>query len=71
MSDVAYDRQKIDYLYSFAERAMEQLPHLELLSERLTVLERIQKESPNIQAQLDFIRENNKRFPECLAAERQ
>lgn len=50
MSDVAYERQKIDFLYSFAERSLEQLPHVDLITERLQVLERIHKESPNIEA---------------------
>jgi hypothetical protein len=50
MNEVAYDRQKIDYLFQFAERSLEQLPHLDLVFERLQVLERIHKEAPNIHA---------------------
>ena len=71
MNDVAYDRQKVDFLYSFAERSLEQMPHLELILERLQVLERIHKEAPNVHASLEFLRENNKRFPECLKVERE
>ena len=58
MNDVAYEKQKIDFLYTFAERALEQLPHVDLVLERLQVMERIQKEAPNIEAQMETIRQN-------------
>mgnify|MGYP001626734404 CR=1 FL=1 len=37
------------------ERALEQKDHLELLLERLTVLEKINKESPNLEAKVQGI----------------
>ena len=37
------------------ERALEQKDHLELLLERLTVLEKINKESPNLEAKVQAI----------------
>ena len=37
------------------ERALEQKDHIEILLERLTVLEKINKESPNLEAKMQEI----------------
>jgi hypothetical protein len=72
MNDVNYERPKIDFLYGLAEKAIEEQPHLDLIVERLSVLEQIHKQGPNIIAQLDNINQNVLfRFPQCLKAERE
>ncbi len=55
MEDVAYDQQKVALVFDMTERALEQKDHLELLLERLTVLEKINKESPNLEAKVQGI----------------
>ena len=51
MNDVAYEKPKLDFLYRFAEKSLETTPHLELVIERLQILEQIRKEAPNLEAQ--------------------
>ena len=48
MKDIDYDKNKIDYLYSMIEKAFEAEILVETLIERLSALEKIHKESPNI-----------------------
>lgn len=55
MDDVAYDQQKIEVVFGFAERALEQKSHLQIILQRLNVLENIHKESPNFEARLKAI----------------
>ena len=52
MDDVMYDQQKIQLVYSMAEKSIEQKEHLEVILERLNVLENIHKESPNLESKM-------------------
>tara|TARA_B110000285_G_C14886785_1_gene496587 strand:- start:63 stop:356 length:294 start_codon:yes stop_codon:yes gene_type:complete len=55
MSDVNYDKNKIDYLFTLLESCLESEEHVEIITERLKALERIHKESPNIEASINTI----------------
>ena len=50
-----YDQQKIQLVYSMAEKSIEQKEHLEVILERLNVLENIHKESPNLESKMASI----------------
>ena len=71
IEDVAYDKQKVDMVFNMTEKAIEQSSHLSIIIERLKVLERINKESPNIEIKMQNIVKNAaKRIPDELLAER-
>ena len=55
MSDVNYDKNKIDYLFTLLESSLESEDHIEIIIERLRALERIHKESPNIESSIHTI----------------
>ena len=55
MDDVAYDQQKIQMVFQMTERALEQKDHLDVILERLNVLESIHKESPNLESKMQGI----------------
>ena len=55
MEDVAYDQQKVDLVFDMAERSLEQKGHMDIILERLNVLENIHKESPNLEARMKSI----------------
>ena len=55
MQYFAYDQQKIALVYEMTERALEQKDHLAIVLERLNVLERMHKESPNLEARMQAI----------------
>jgi len=70
MEDVAYDQQKVALVFDMTERALEQKDHLEILLERLTVLETINKESPNLEAKMKAIVDKvAKEIPSALLQE--
>ena len=39
MQDISYDKSKVDVVFNFTERALEQNDHLTIIQERLKVLE--------------------------------
>ena len=39
MQDIAYDKGKVDLVFSTTEKALEQNSHLEIICERMKVLE--------------------------------
>ena len=49
MDFVNYDKNKIDYLYDVLCKSMENEEHVEIVLDRLKSLEKIHKESPNIE----------------------
>lgn len=55
MEDVLYDQQKVQLVFDMTERALEQKAHLEIVQERLSVLEKMNKESPNLEAKMQRI----------------
>ena len=58
-------------VFEMTEKSIEQSNHLAIIIERLKVLETINKESPNIEAQMQQIVKNTaKVIPEKLLAER-
>ena len=48
MDYIDYDKNKIDFLYDVLEKAMENEEHVGVILDRLTSLEKIHKDSPNI-----------------------
>lgn len=60
MNDVNYDKNKIDYLFEMLEKSMESEEQVDIVTEQLKALERIHKESPNIEASLNAIVERQK-----------
>lgn len=52
MGDVNYDKNKIDFLFFMLEKAYESEEHVYIISQRLKALEKIHKESPNIDASI-------------------
>ena len=57
MSDVNYDKSKIDYLFDLLEKAMESDEQVHVIVERLKALERIHKESPNIENSIKALKQ--------------
>ena len=58
MEDVSYEKKKLDLVYLMAERSLEQKGHLDIIVERLKVLESMNKESPNLEAKMQAIVQN-------------
>mmetsp|Transcript_14502 Transcript_14502/g.14113 ORF Transcript_14502/g.14113 Transcript_14502/m.14113 type:complete len:105 (+) Transcript_14502:234-548(+) len=48
MKEVDYDKGKIDFLFNMTEKALEYDSYILAIIERLTALERIHNDSPNI-----------------------
>lgn len=71
MQDVNYDKNKIDYLFGLLELAMECEPELDLILERLQALEKIHKESPNIESAINGLKERQKLIELSFKAEDQ
>jgi hypothetical protein len=57
MNFVNYDKNKIDYLYEILEKAFENEDHIIIIIDRLKSLEKIHKESPNIEGSIKTIKE--------------
>lgn len=49
MKEVDYDQQKVDFLYSLIDKSLELDYQVNLIIERVQALEKIHKESPNIE----------------------
>jgi len=47
--DVNYDKQKVEFLFKMFENGLEHGDHIKFIIERLKALEKIHKESPNIE----------------------
>ena len=60
MNDVNYDKNKIDYLFNILERSLESGDQVKFILERLKALEKIHKESPNIESALKSLGERQK-----------
>lgn len=71
MTDVNYDKNKIEYLFSLLESSLESEDHVNIITERLKALERIHKESPNIEASINAIIERQKLIDLSFKAEDQ
>ena len=56
MNFTNYDQNKIEYLYELLEKSLESGDHSATILQRLTCLEKIHKESPNIQDSLTTIK---------------
>ena len=55
MEFINYDKNKIDYLYEVLCKSMENEEHVEIVLDRLKSLEKIHKESPNIDDSINTI----------------
>ena len=56
MDYINYEKNKIDFLYEILEKAMENEEHVEIVLDRLKSLERIHKESPNIEGSIKTLK---------------
>lgn len=56
MDYINYDKNKIDFLYEILEKAMENEEHVEIVLDRLKSLEKIHKESPNIEGSIKTLK---------------
>ena len=48
MPEIDYDKNKIDFVHMFTERALESNDHISYIQDRLKVLEHIHECSPNV-----------------------
>ena len=72
MQDIAYDKSKIDLVFSTTEKALEQNSHLEIICERMKVLEQMHTESPNLEAKIASIRKAaGKTIPDAYDMEKE
>jgi C4-type Zn-finger protein len=55
-----YDNNKIEYLFEMLEKSLESGEQVNVILERLKALERIHKESPNIEAAINSLTERQK-----------
>lgn len=60
MNDVNYDKNKVDFLFSMLEKAIENEDHVRIIAERLRALEKIHKDSPNIESSIKALEERQK-----------
>jgi hypothetical protein len=60
MSFANYDKNKIDYLYEILEKSFENEEHVIFIADRLKSLEKIHKESPNIEGSIKTLKERQK-----------
>ena len=60
MSDINYDKNKIDFLFQILERAIESDEHVVTIVDRLRGIEKIHKESPNIESSIKSLVERQK-----------
>ena len=72
MQDIAYDKSKVDLVFNTTEKALEQTSHLEIICERMKVLEQMHQESPNLEAKIVAIKKAAaKTIPVCYDTERE
>ena len=60
MSFANYDKNKIDYLYEILEKEFENEELVLFIIDRLKSLEKIHKESPNIEGSIKTLKERQK-----------
>jgi K+/H+ antiporter YhaU regulatory subunit KhtT len=53
MNEVNYDKNKLDYLFEILEKSMENDEQIDVVLGRLHAIERIHKESPNIETSIN------------------
>ena len=70
MRDVDYDRNRLELVFQMTEQALSTGEVLEMLNDRLCVLEKIHQDSPNIEATMEKLAKNvTAHIPASLAAE--
>lgn len=57
METINYDKSRIDFLYDILEKYMENEEHVELILDRLRSLEKIHRESPQIDGSIKTLRQ--------------
>lgn len=60
MSDVNYDKNKVDFLFMMLEKSLESEDHVKVITERLRAIEKIHKESPNVEGSIKSLVERQK-----------
>ena len=55
MEDVNYDRQKVAFVFLMTEQALEQREYLGIILERLKALDKMNQESPQLEARMQAI----------------
>jgi len=70
MPEIDYDKNKIKFVHMFTERALESNEHIQMIVNRLKVIEKIHEDSPDINATIDKISAQSKaNMPQTLAKE--
>merc|ERR1712032_1602611 len=69
METINYDKSRIDFLYDFLEKFMENEEHVEIILDRLKSLEKIHTESPTIDGSIKTLRERQKLIDRAFANE--
>lgn len=69
MQEVNYDQNKIDYLFELLEMSFENEPLVNIIVDRLKAIERIHKESPNIEESIKNLTEKQKLIDLSFQAE--
>jgi K+/H+ antiporter YhaU regulatory subunit KhtT len=69
MTEVNYDKNKLDYLFEILEKSMENEEQVTIVLDRLKAIERIHKESPNIELSIDQIVERQALIESSFNAE--
>ena len=55
MEDVSFEQKKVQLVFGMTEKALEQKAHLNVILERLHVIEKMNQDSPDLEARLQAI----------------
>jgi hypothetical protein len=56
MKDVEYEKTKVDYVYEMTEHSLESNSQIDMLLDRLKMIEQIHLQSPNLKLQVAKIK---------------
>ena len=71
MNDVNYDSNKIEFLFQMLEKQFESEEHVVIILERLKAIEKIHKESSNIEAAISQLTQNQGLIDKSMSIEDQ
>lgn len=70
MKDVEYEKTKVDKVYEMTEHALQANEQLDMMLDRLKMVQQIHEQSPNLNLQIDKIKAyKEKNMPEALTKE--
>ena len=72
MKDVEYEKTKVDEVYAMTEQGLQTNTQLDMMLDRLKMIQQMHEQSPNLALQISNIRDANKKdVPDALEAEKQ